>query len=254
MESINSFYLPQLHNGENANFHAESLEQLEKTDTVKLGVGAQALAYRAAYGDLKLSIDVFSSSSFSSESSLLDADRDRAYSAFTSFVKVYVNDNDEIKSEAAERVLDIIRKSKQEVGDPIHLGLAKESTALASLLRNLEPFAADIERIGATNRLNRLKEASQAYIDLQFERYIEKSGKHSGDVKAARVVTDAAYKGVIDRINAQILLNGDEGFTAYVKAQNAVIERYKLIVAQRKGRTGKNTAAPETTSETETNE
>ncbi|MDR1896786.1 MAG: DUF6261 family protein [Prevotellaceae bacterium] len=97
------------------------------------------------------------------------------------------------------------------------MGLAKESTALTSLLRNLEPFAADIERIGATNRLKRLEEANQAYIDLQFERYIEKSSKHSGDVKAARAVA-AAYKDIIDRINAQILLNGDEGFASYVKA------------------------------------
>ncbi|MDR1896785.1 MAG: hypothetical protein LBR10_08350 [Prevotellaceae bacterium] len=107
MESIHSFYLPQLHNGENVNFHAESLEQLDKADPAKLGVGEQTLAYRAAYGDLKFSVDVFSASELSPESSRRDAGRDRAYSAFTSFVKVYVNDDDEVKSVAAERVLDV---------------------------------------------------------------------------------------------------------------------------------------------------
>jgi hypothetical protein len=158
-----------------------------------------------------------------------------------SFVKICLNADEEEISEAAERVIAVIRKSERELGNPLSLGLAKESTALASLLRNLEPCSADIERIGATDWVKRLETASQAYIDLQFERYIEKSGRHSGDVKAARAVTDAAYKGVVDRINAQILLNGDEGFTSYVKVQNAVIERYRLIVAQRK----KNATAPE---------
>jgi hypothetical protein len=53
-------------------------------------------------------------------------------------------------------------------------GLAKESTVLLSLLRNLDPLAADIARIGATDRLKNLENANQAYADLQFERYIEK--------------------------------------------------------------------------------
>jgi hypothetical protein len=34
---------------------------------------------------------------------------------------------------------------------------------------------------------------------------IEKSEKHSGDVKVARTAADAAYKDIIARINAQIL-------------------------------------------------
>jgi hypothetical protein len=129
-------------------------------------------------------------------------------------------------------------------------GLTRETTVLFSLLRNLDPLAADIERIGAADRLKNLGNANQAYADLQFERYIEKSTKHSGDVKAARAVADAAYKDIIARINAQILLNGDEGFVSYVKAQNTVIERYRLIVAQRRGRIGKEatTAGMETKS------
>jgi hypothetical protein len=242
MGKIDTFYLPQLHNGENVNFHHESLGLLDNSDSVKLSVREQIVTYRAAYDELKLTIDVFSSSELSSESTRQDDRRDRAYSALKSYVKVYLNDDDEEMSEAAERIIVVIRNEERELGNPLLLGLVKETTVLSGLLRNLEPLAADIERIGATGRLKNLEDANQAYIDLQFERYIEKSMKHSGDVKAARAVADAAYKDIVARINAQILLTGDEMFESYVKAQNVVIERYKLIVAQRRGRAGKEKA------------
>lgn len=229
-------------NGENVNFHNESLEQLENANPAQLGVEEQTRTYGSACGDLKLSFDVFEASELSAESSRLDVCRDRAYSGFKSYVKVCLNDDDEEQSEAAERIIAVIRKTEREIGNPLLLGLAKESTALSSLSRNLAPLAADVERIGATGRLRKLETANQEYIDLQFERYLEQSAKPSGDVKAARVVADAAYKDIVARINAQILLNGDERFAAYVKAQNALIERYSRIVAQRRGRAGKKEA------------
>jgi hypothetical protein len=243
MERIDNFYLPQLHNGGNVNFHHESLELLDNSDLVKLGVQEQTGAYHAACDELKLTIDVFSSSELSPESTRRDIRRDRAYSALKSYVKVYLNDDDGEKSEAAEHIMAVIRNGERELGNPLLLGLVKETTALSSLLRNLESVATDIDRIGVTGRLKNLEKANQAYIDLQFERYIEKSAKHSGDAKAARAVADAAYRDIVARINAQILLSGDGGFAAYVMTQNAVIERYKFIVAQRRGRTEKEKAA-----------
>jgi hypothetical protein len=130
----------------------------------------------------------------------------------------------------------VIRQSAQEVGNPLLLGMTKKTTAIASLLRNLEPLSDDIRHIGAEGRLKRLADANQAFIDIQFERYLEQSNKHSGDVKAACSVANAIYKQIIERVNARILLEGEEAFLPYIKAQNTVIEKYKTLIAQRKGR------------------
>jgi hypothetical protein len=235
MSTISNLYLPQLHNGENVAFHHDTLAQLDHADPVKLGVGEQVTEYRSAFNELKTTFDVFSGSHLSPELTKKDKRRDNAYSAFKAYVKVYANDEDEAAAAAAERLLSVIRKSAQEVGDPLLLGLTKESSAISSLLRNLEPLAADVNRIGAAGRLQQLADANQAYIDLQFERYIEQGNLHSGDVKAARGVADAAYKKIVERINAQIILNGDAAFESYVNAQNEIIEKYKNIVAQRNG-------------------
>jgi hypothetical protein len=236
MNTVNQIYLPQLHNGENANFHRDSLEQLEKAGTDILGITAQYGAYSVACKDLQLTIDVFSVNKLSKESAELDNRRDRAYSALKAYIKVCLNEEDEAKARAAEQIITVVRQSAQEVGNPLTLGMIKESTALLSLLRNLEPLATEIEQIGATARLNQLKEANQAFIDIQFERYVEQGAKHPGDVKAARTVADATYKRIIDRINARILLDENPELTPYVNAQNAVVEKYKNLAAQRKGR------------------
>jgi hypothetical protein len=232
---IRTFYLLQLHNGEHVAFHEESLEQLLRANPEQLGVSEQFETYRNAAADQKISMDVFMASEKSAESAKLDKRRDRGYSAFKAYLKVYANDEDSALNEAAERILFVVRKSAIDNGNPVLLGLAKETTAINSLIRNLEPLHADIERIGATGRLNELATANRLFEELQIERNIEKAGKHPGNVKVARVTTDAAYHAVVERINAQVILQGGDVFDSYIKEQNAVIDKYANLVAHRKG-------------------
>ncbi|MDR3245412.1 MAG: DUF6261 family protein [Prevotellaceae bacterium] len=233
---VPSIYLSQLHVSENVNFHHESVDLLEQSDPAQLGIFEQTEEYKSAVNELDNTVDVYSASELAKESTRIDQTRARKYSALKAYVKVMLNDDDEAKVAAAERIISVIRKSEQELGNPLTLGFVKESTALSSLTRNLESMANDIQLIGAEDKLSNLKAANQSFIDLQFDRNIEKSTKHSGDAKAACTVADNIYKNIIARVNAQILLHGEEAFSAYVKAQSAVIEKHKNIVAQRKGR------------------
>jgi hypothetical protein len=232
---IRSFYLAQLHNGEHATYHFESLEHLKLANPDSLGVSEEVKTYEDALDNQKQTIDVFAATESSSESYQLDGKRDKSYRAFKAYLKVYVNDEDPVLSSAAERLLFIVRESAIELGDPLSLSLAKETTAINSLLRNLEPLQADIELIGAGKRLNELKNANSAFEKLQIERNIEKAGKHSGNVKDARIVTDLAYKTIVERINAQALLYGSAAFETFIKEQNAIIDKYATLVARRKG-------------------
>jgi hypothetical protein len=217
-------------------YHSESIEQLNRADHSLLGVTVQAETYRLALNEEKLEIDVFSASELSPESTRLDKQRDKAYSRLKAWLKVYANDMDNAVSEAAERLLFVLRKSAIELGDPLTLGLSKATTAINSLLRNLEPLRSDIELTGAIAKLNELEAANRAFEELQIERNLEKAGKRSGNVKAARTVTDAAYQALVERINAQALLYGGEIFDSFIKAQNAIIDKYASLIAQRKSK------------------
>jgi hypothetical protein len=226
-----------MHNGEHVEFHVESHEQLNQENPAALGISEQTVIYGNAINEEKQSIAVFSASELSSESLRLDQVRGKAYSAFKAWLKVYANDTDSSLSEAAERLLFVVRKSAIDVGDPLSLGLTKETSAINSLLQSLEPFRSEIELIGAANKLEALAAANRAFERLQIERNIEKAGKRSGNVKEARVATDAAYNAIVERINALALLQGSETFESFIRKQNTVIDKYSNLVAQRKGRT-----------------
>ena len=94
--NVEGIYLPQLQNGENVNFHLDSVEQLEQSDIALLGVTEQFPEYKASVRELENTIDVFSASALSKESLRLDQIRDRKYSAMKAFVKVMLNDDDEV--------------------------------------------------------------------------------------------------------------------------------------------------------------
>ncbi|MDR1129968.1 MAG: DUF6261 family protein [Prevotellaceae bacterium] len=232
---VKNFYFPQMHNGEHTAFHGESFEQLNRANPALLGVPEQTDAYGKALNEQKLTVDVFAASELSPESLELDRSRDKKYSAFKAYLKVYANDANEVLSGAAERLLFVVRKSAIDAGNPLRLGMVKETVAINSLLRNLEPLRADVELIGATGRLQALETANRSFEELQIARNLEKADKHPSNVKDARIVTDAAYQAVIERINAQALLYGGEAFNAFIKGQNAIIDKYANLVAQRKG-------------------
>jgi hypothetical protein len=234
---IKKFYMPQMHNGEHVEFHVESHEQLNQENPAALGISEQAGTYGNAINEEKQSIAVFSASELSSESLKLDQVRGKAYSAFKAWLKVYANDTYSSLSEAAERLLFVVRKSAIDAGDPLSLGLTQETSAINSLLQSLEPLRPDIDLIGATNKLYALEAANRAFEKLQIERNIEKAGKRSGNVQEFRAVTDTAYNAIVERINAQALLQGSGAFESFIRKQNAVIDKYSNLVAQRKGRT-----------------
>jgi hypothetical protein len=232
---IKTFFIRPLHNGEHLKFHEESLEHLGLANPESLGVSTQTVTYRHAVDEEKLTIDVFTASELSPESVKLDQRRDKAYSAFKAHLKLYANDTDNSLNAAAERLLFVVRKSTIDLGDPLRLGLTKETTAINSLLRNLESHSADIELIGATKRLSELATANRSFEELQIERNIEKAGKHKGNVKEARTATDAAYLDIIERINAQALLHGGNDFETFIKEQNTIIDKYTALITKRKG-------------------
>ncbi len=237
-EFINDFYQPQMQNGEFVTFHNDSLEEMEQADlgrwfTPELDI------YRDCVKGMNRTFAVFSASSLSPEITRLDQVRDKCYSALKAFVKVHMNDDEDVeKSAAAERIMFIIRKTAVDAGNPLLLGLTKETAAINNLLTNLEPAANDIELIGATRKLEKLADANRAFARLNIDRDTEKGEKPSGDMKPVRVKTTDAYNEVVAMVNAQIRLHKDEELTRLALTHNTTIEKYKNIVAQRKGRGG----------------
>jgi hypothetical protein len=82
---------------------------------------------------------------------------------------------------------------------------------------------------------------NQRFKILMDERYKETSQRPATRMKAARTETDRALRNLFNQIEALARVNGIAAYEEFVKELNAVLERYKNILAQEKGRRTKDT-------------
>jgi ethanolamine utilization cobalamin adenosyltransferase len=67
-------------------------------------------------------------------------------------------------------------------------------------------------------------------------RYGETSQRPTSSMKVARKNTDTAFRSIIDQIEALATVNGLAPYEPFIRELNAVIERYKNILAAEAGR------------------
>ena len=72
-----------------------------------------------------------------------------------------------------------------------------------------------------------MKEANNRVFELVTRRDTENSTKTVGAVKAARAVTDNAYRMLVKKVNAHALIEGDAAYASFIDEMNAQIARYK---------------------------
>ncbi len=65
---------------------------------------------------------------------------------------------------------------------------------------------------------------------LTGQRTDERSAKTAGALKAARNVSDEAYRMLVLHVNAHALIEGEAGYTAFIDYANTEIDHYKQEV------------------------
>jgi hypothetical protein len=125
---------------------------------------------------------------------------------------------------------------ERDYGNIARKPLDDETAAINDPARELalpEPVQA-IVTLGLSAWLNKLIEENAKFVELMSERYDETAQKTSLRMKTTRNETDKYYQAIISQIENQYLvgINVNESF---IKELNAVIERFKNILAQELG-------------------
>ena len=79
----------------------------------------------------------------------------------------------------------------------------------------------------------------RTFVALMQERYSEEAGKPQYNMKTARQETDKAYRTITERIDALMIVNGEEAYAGFVNELNQRVEKYNKLLAQREGRNAK---------------
>ena len=131
-------------------------------------------------------------------------------------------------------------------GDPTKLAQTEESGILHNLLQDLEAFDSTKRTSLALDVwITDLKTKEEAFLAAAAERTEADAARQVGIVKTTRTAAEAAYRSLVDTLNALAMINGDTAYATFIDHVNAMIERQKAISKARSTRAKKEDAPAE---------
>ena len=165
----------------------------------------------------------------------LEADqrRDSTFRGMVDMNKAALNHFEPNVVEAAKR-LKILFDTYGNIG---RLPLQEETSAIYNLLQELgEKFSMDASTTGISPWVEKLQEDNDAYERLVEKGYSEEAAKTELKVKEVRTKVDVVFRQIIDRLEALMLIEGEDVYIGFVKMLNVQLEKYSNMIAQREGR------------------
>ena len=237
---IKKIHLVSLRNAEHLQFQTEFKTEVEKKTATALGIDTQFANYLLKYKEEDEALVYIRKSSQTDLLNEADSYRDRIFRGLCDTNRAALNHFIPEKAEAA-RKLNIVFDT---YGNITVEAYDEETAKINSLIKELrENHANEINLLALTEWVDELENANNKFVDIKNERYTEESSKTSLRMKKVRTEIDAQYKEMANRINAQILLNGDTNYIDFVTALNQRIENVKLVLAKRNASTSSATNA-----------
>jgi hypothetical protein len=166
---------------------------------------------------------------------IVDADelRDSRYNGFYLVVEGNMSHFDAAIAESARKVSRIL----DQFGDPVKLPYNDETSVLNSIIASLETtLAADITKLGLTTWVANIKKVNADFAKLMTDRRDEFAGRVIPPMKETRVVTDAAYKKMVERINALAIVKGEAAYLPVMNKLNESIAYFRNSMAIKDGK------------------
>ena len=118
--------------------------------------------------------------------------------------------------------------------------LDRETGLLHNFIADLETkHAAEVAKLGLTLYVAPLKEANAKVEQFIVDRTTAQSVIAAGELRAARLATDAAYRHLVKFVNALAMVSGTTDYDALAKFLNEHIDRFKHEVLPKKKKGGK---------------
>ncbi|MEZ5106439.1 MAG: DUF6261 family protein [Draconibacterium sp.] len=233
---ISTIRASKLRNDEHFQFQTEFKTLVEQHTPETLDIGAAWAIYLPLYVNEEEALNIIRKSVVTDE--LVDADqyRDSIYRGLCDTVKGALNHFNAAVKEAANRV----QVALEHYGNINTKPYDEQTAAINSLTTDLSnDYAADMATLGIDSWVTELQTANSNFENLVNERYSEDAGKPHLNMKDVRTEVDEAYNAITRRIDALIIVNGEQTYSGFVNGLNQRIKKYNNTLAQREGRNAK---------------
>jgi signal transduction histidine kinase len=216
--------------------HVELFETADKVIAVfvfELGLQPQYNLFKQRYNDEVEALDVIRKSEYSTEILAQDSRRGHVYRGFVDGVKSSLNHFETEKQNAAKKVMSII----EHYGNITKKPLDQETAALDDMLRELASgnYPELINILGLANWLTQIAVENERFKVLMLARYEEISKRTTLKMTVARAEVDKTFRDMCSQTEAFAVINGIAAYEPMIRELNAVLDRYKNILAQEKG-------------------
>jgi hypothetical protein len=221
-----------LRNEEWFQFYTEFKALVEQYGAQTLDIDALFSAFVLLYADADEALEIISKSATTEQLAEADNKRDTVFRGFADAVKSALNHFNADKRDAAKRIQVIL----DHYGNVVRKLYDEETASIYNMLQDLQAKAADIELLGLADWLEQLNADNQAFDALMKSRYDETAAITTLRMKNVRVEADRCYRDILDRLDALMIVNGEQAYELFVRALAVRVERFDNILAQRQGR------------------
>jgi hypothetical protein len=219
-----------LNNETHTEFHETAGTVIVRHNPAALGIAEQHNTYSPLVDSEVSLLDLIRRSDYTLEIEDQDGLRDRRFRGFADAVKSGLNHFDPVKRDAAGKINLLL----EHYGNIAAKTLDRETAAIDDLLRELGEgeYRDCIGKLALEDWTRELDGENQKFKNLMQKRYGEVSNRPTSRMKAVRKEVDTAFRNLTDRVDALVEINGIALYEPFVRELNAVIERYKNILAQ----------------------
>jgi hypothetical protein len=231
---ITKFDYTRLRNEAHVELNETFSTLVEQYNPSALGIQPLYDVYQPLLADELSVLDLIRKSELTGEIVEQDHRRDSIYRGFSDAVKSALHHFDYEKRTAAQKFEVIF----EHYGNIAAKTLDQETAAIDDLLREVltDEHATILALLGLGEWANELRLTNERFKELMLARYGESAQRPTIRMKAARSAVDKAFRAILDQVEALVLVNGISAYEQFVRELNVVIERYKNILAQEKGR------------------
>ena len=234
MKEIQTLPLTSMNNAAHFLFVSNMAERAEKDKTVAEKCKAQVAALRSAVTAEDENLKISAKSLTTDKIVAADRLRDQLYAGYKKAVGGYTNFPIEEMADAAKVLQQHIKDYKIDV----QAQLDKETGLLVNFIQDLEgKFAEQVKALSLTAFVEKLKAANENVRSLTGQRTDERSAKTAGALKAARAVSDEAYRMLVLHVNAHALLDGEDAYSSFIDYANTEIAHFRQeVLGGKKGK------------------
>lgn len=231
------FSIESLKNEEWAQYYASFRDLVVQFGATELDVETLFTVFLLLYARADEALELVLKSVYTRQLNKADIKRGSIFRGFVDAVKSARNHFDITKREAAGQLQIII----DHYGNISRKPADHETAAINNFIQDMKAVenAAAIELLGLEDWLTQLSVDNKAFDTLMKNRDTETAQKTNLRMKSIRTETDRCYRGILDRIDALMIVNGEEKYIPFVKELTARVDRYSTLLAHRKSRSGK---------------